>query len=209
MPLRITCQFCGKAFSAWDDLVGQAVKCPKCGQDMIVPGSVLDRPPAGKPSTQPPEVNRTAPRRELVPPGKSPETTRTVKVTPGPRPSPTPPAARRPGTTPSPSPPKPVAPQPATVVDTVPCPNCNSPMPLNDDLCDECGYHLILRKVLDTSGVHRHNDATGLDRFLKGQLAENDTADSALFWLTSLPVSACYCCACCAWDSSQALYWRF
>ena len=55
-------------------------------------------------------------------------------------------------------------------------------MPLNDDLCDECGYHLILRKVLDTSGVHRHNDATGFDRFLKGQLAENETADSALFW---------------------------
>ena len=54
-------------------------------------------------------------------------------------------------------------------------------MPLNDDLCDECGYHLILRKVLDTSGVHRHNDATGFDRFLKGQLAENETADSALF----------------------------
>lgn len=79
-----------------------------------------------------------------------------------------------------PVPAKPV--KPPAPVDTVPCPNCNAPMPLNDDLCDECGYHVVLRKVLDTSGVHRHNDATGFDRFLKGQLAENETAESALFW---------------------------
>ena len=182
MPLRITCQFCGKAFSAWNDLVGQSVKCPKCGQDMIVPGSALDRPPARNVPQPPPESSRTAPRRELTPPGKSPETTRTVKVTPSPRPSPAPPVAKRPKAAAAPPLVIPVSTPPTAAVDTVPCPNCNAPMPLNDDLCDECGYHLILRKVLDTSGVHHHNDATGFDRFLKGQLAENETAESALFW---------------------------
>ena len=55
-------------------------------------------------------------------------------------------------------------------------------MPLNDDLCDACGYHLILRKVLDTEGVARRNDSTGLERVMKKQLSRGETPENTLFW---------------------------
>lgn len=55
-------------------------------------------------------------------------------------------------------------------------------MPPEDDLCDACGYHLILRKVLDLEGVHRPDTSTGLERLIKRQLSEGTTLESALFW---------------------------
>jgi len=55
-------------------------------------------------------------------------------------------------------------------------------MPPNDDLCDACGYHLILRKVLDMEGVHKPDGSTGLERLLKGQLSEGATPENVLFW---------------------------
>ena len=55
-------------------------------------------------------------------------------------------------------------------------------MPLNDDLCDACGYHLILRKVLDMEGVRKPDTSTGLERLLKGQLSEGATPENVLFW---------------------------
>ena len=34
----------------------------------------------------------------------------------------------------------------------------------NDDLCNACGYHLILKKVIDMEGVDRPDTSTGFDR---------------------------------------------
>ena len=36
MPIRVVCKHCGKQFSAWDDLIGKAVKCPKCQQQLEI-----------------------------------------------------------------------------------------------------------------------------------------------------------------------------
>ena len=214
MPIRITCHFCNKAFSAWDDLAGQSVKCPKCGQQTVVPGPgnnpALDppkRPAASSLSTRPanPPNSATSPAPPAAPP-------RAVKVTPGPArvnpssapsapppaPPPAPPSAppsvrsgtnpasgsaRRPATAARLSAPSaPAQPVQPIAPDTAPCPNCGAAMPLSEDLCDECGYHMILRKVLDTSGVHRHDDSTGFERFFKSQISEYETAEGAIFW---------------------------
>lgn len=37
MPIRVTCHSCGKEFSAWEDLVGKSVQCPKCHAQQIIP----------------------------------------------------------------------------------------------------------------------------------------------------------------------------
>jgi hypothetical protein len=55
-------------------------------------------------------------------------------------------------------------------------------MPGGDDLCDECGYHLILRKVLDLSDVRRREDGSGFEKVLKRQLQEGSSAENVLFW---------------------------
>lgn len=54
-------------------------------------------------------------------------------------------------------------------------------MPANDDLCDECGYHRILKKVLDTSGVYRPPKEVGFDRWFLGTLNEGES------WATIRP----------------------
>ena len=38
MPIKITCQ-CGQRFAAKERLAGRTVKCPKCGEPLIVPQS--------------------------------------------------------------------------------------------------------------------------------------------------------------------------
>jgi hypothetical protein len=178
--MRVTCDLCGKAFSAWDNLIGQAVRCPKCGREMIVPGTARPAKQAGSGPAKRPGAPTTSPADRPATNGSPPAVPpRTVKVTPGPKPSVSASAAR--GTVPplSAAPAKPPVP---AEPDTAPCPNCGTAMPLNDDLCDECGYHLILRKVIDTQGVHRHNDATGFDRLFKGQLTDQETPENAVFW---------------------------
>jgi hypothetical protein len=55
-------------------------------------------------------------------------------------------------------------------------------MPFEEDLCDACGYHRILKKVLDTSGVRPQEDATGFERIFRGQVHESESPENALFW---------------------------
>ncbi len=52
----------------------------------------------------------------------------------------------------------------------------------NDDLCNACGYHLILKKVIDMEGVHRPDTATGFDRVIKKHLSEPDSTSNMLLW---------------------------
>jgi hypothetical protein len=63
------------------------------------------------------------------------------------------------------------------------CPKCNAPMQPNDDLCDACGYHLILKKVIDISDMKKRSTATGFERMLEGQLHDSETSRGALLWL--------------------------
>jgi hypothetical protein len=62
------------------------------------------------------------------------------------------------------------------------CPNCNAAMEPNDDLCNACGYHLILKKVIDMEGVHRPDTATGFDRAVKKHLVDPDSTTNTLLW---------------------------
>lgn len=46
MPIKATCR-CGQSFAAKDELAGRTVKCPKCGQGLVVPA------PTSAPSQSP------------------------------------------------------------------------------------------------------------------------------------------------------------
>jgi hypothetical protein len=64
------------------------------------------------------------------------------------------------------------------------CVNCRAPMPADEDLCDHCGYHRILKKVIDLTGIERADKdrSTGLERAIKRQLNESETVESTLRW---------------------------
>jgi DNA-directed RNA polymerase subunit RPC12/RpoP len=174
MPIRVVCKHCGKQFSAWDDLVGNTVQCPKCQQQMVIysGNDALDEP--AKPT--PPPANR---------PVASSVKTTPVKTTP---------VTPRPVAPPMPSIP---APPPATRStgsgayaaddfddsDDLPyaCPHCHQSMPASEDLCDHCGYHRILKRRIDVSeGIKKPDKSVGFERLLKGQLADANSAESTL-----------------------------
>ena len=52
----------------------------------------------------------------------------------------------------------------------------------NDDLCDACGYHLVLKKVIDISDMPKRNRATGFERVLQEQLHDPHSASNTLLW---------------------------
>jgi hypothetical protein len=58
----------------------------------------------------------------------------------------------------------------------------------NDDLCDVCGYHLILKKVIDISDMKRRSHATGFERALQDQLHDSESAGGALLLLKVVAV---------------------
>lgn len=186
MPMRITCPNCGKQFSAWDDLVGKAVECPKCHQKTVIagPNAALGSaapaapPPPGRPTTSnkpaspPPKV-----RVASAPPSKSAA------------PVPKPPAASAAAPTPVAKPAATAGPRPAAATrfdddDSLPngCPNCNATMQPNDDLCDSCGYHLVLKKVIDISEMPKRNQTTGFDRIFQSQLDDPESSGNTMLW---------------------------
>lgn len=50
----------------------------------------------------------------------------------------------------------------------------------NDDLCDACGYHLVLKKVIDISDMKKPNKTTGFERLFQEQLHESDSSRNTL-----------------------------
>lgn len=167
MPIRVVCKHCGKQFSAWDDLVGKSVKCPKCQQQMVVHSG---NDALGEPAKPvPPQATRPA--------ATSPATTTPVTARPVAHPLP----AR-------PAPPIKTGSQPYPAdefddSDDLPyaCPHCHQPMPASEDLCDRCGYHRILKRRIDISdGINKPDKSVGFERLLKGQLADADSAESTL-----------------------------
>jgi len=52
----------------------------------------------------------------------------------------------------------------------------------DDDLCNACGYHLILKKVIDMEGVERPDTAKGFDRAIKKHLDDSESTDGMLLW---------------------------
>ncbi|MGE0759240.1 MAG: hypothetical protein AB7F89_10340 [Pirellulaceae bacterium] len=240
MPIRVNCPQCGKPFSAWDDLVGKSVQCPKCKHTMILGG---DHPQLGS-STQAPKAS-SGPAAGLRPAAPSVNPSRPPASPSGPaagkRPSgggaptgaPTgtsaaprkvvPPApgsgARSPLSPALPPLPRPGVPapgrgpqltsQPRSNVPPPPdfggdeslplgCPKCNAPMKPHDDLCDACGYHLVLKKVIDISDMKKRSNATGFERMLEGQLNDAESAGATLIWIKLV---ACFlllgCCVIC------------
>lgn len=187
MPIRLTCHFCGKKFSAWDDLVGTSVQCPQCGQKMVVPVDPLAGGPPSKGTT----------RRKTSAPAKTPDEDERRSLVDRPKPKAMKLTSKTPAksqptdpTTSSAAPTLPPIPgtqpkKPPTKPDP-PCPHCGEPFPEWDDMCDECGYHRVLKKVIDFDGVKRPGQGAGLDRAMHGQL--DDTADvhTVLLWLKLL-----------------------
>ena len=195
MPIRITCRHCGKSFSAWDDLIGKSVQCPKCQQSMIVPTADGGAPassessrgsaPAPVPSSRPQPIGKPRPTQSR------PVTPQAVSPKP-PRPK-APPAPVEPSLVPKPPPATPpVKPTEASSKnikdfedrEDLPfgCPNCNAAMEPDDDLCNACGYHLILKKVIDMEGVNRPDTSTGFDRVIKKHLDESTSTANMLLW---------------------------
>ncbi|MBP87051.1 MAG: hypothetical protein CMJ64_10100 [Planctomycetaceae bacterium] len=181
MPIRINCKHCGKKFSAWDDLVGKSVKCPKCQKEMTVPGGemgIASSPSADVVSLG--EEDIVAPPAagyEPLPHADSSDVASGLSL---PMPSVTPPAAARPAASPT-------APTSADDDlddgDDLPfaCPNCHQPMPQQEDLCDHCGFHRILKRKIDIAdGINKPDNSTGFERAFRGQLEDADSADNML-----------------------------
>src|SRR5687768_4464761 len=72
MPMRIVCPNCGKQFSAWDDLVGKAVECPKCHQKTVIggPNEALETPVPAKPANKAANKPSAPPAPGPIPSGK-------------------------------------------------------------------------------------------------------------------------------------------
>jgi DNA-directed RNA polymerase subunit RPC12/RpoP len=175
MPIRVVCKHCGKQFSAWDDLIGKAVKCPKCQQEMVVHSGndALGQPPAPAPPL---------PTRPAAAPPVTPKPVTPKPVTPRPV---APPMPAIPG---RPVPPSPKG-RPANAADDFDdseelpyaCPHCHQSMPADEDLCDHCGYHRVLKRRIDISeGVNKPDKSVGFERLFKGQLADASSAESTL-----------------------------
>lgn len=201
MPIRINCKHCGKKFSAWDDLVGKAVKCPKCQQEMMVPGGDAEMPGAPPPPPTKPASNPMSLEGDgfdlSVPPHSSaaPVTLGADDLVEPPMSGayePLPSAAKDDSFAlpmPSVGTSKQAAPSTTETeddlddVDDLPfaCPSCNQAMPPNEDLCDNCGYHRILQKKLDLSdGINKPDKSTGFERVFRGQLEDADSAQKML-----------------------------
>jgi hypothetical protein len=58
-----------------------------------------------------------------------------------------------------------------------------------DDLCNACGYHLILKKVIDISDMKQPSRTTGFERMLEGQLHESESSANAMLWVK---IVACF-----------------
>ena len=47
MPIKVTCNSCGKSLKAKDSAAGKRVKCPQCGDPISIPEAVYDAEEAG------------------------------------------------------------------------------------------------------------------------------------------------------------------
>ena len=73
MPIKITCQECGKALRVADDYAGRRAKCPACGAVIPIPaaGRARTRPAAHRAASPPtaageaPQKPRQAQKRSL------------------------------------------------------------------------------------------------------------------------------------------------
>ncbi len=173
MPIKVVCKHCGKQFSAWDDLIGKAVKCPKCQKEMVVHSGneALDKPATPvppqptRPAAEPPPTPRPVLSRPVTPP---------MPTVPG-----KPTSSYATGT-------------PTYAADDLDdseelpyaCPHCHQSMPADEDLCDHCGYHRVLKRRIDISeGVNKPDKSVGFERLFKGQLADADSAESTLLMI--------------------------
>ncbi len=165
MPIRVVCTHCGKQFSAWDDLLGKAVKCPKCQQQMIVNSGndALDQAPnpskppvPSQPGTVAPPVSRPTPGPQIPASGASSTSASSYPI------------------------------DDLDDSEDLPyaCPHCHQAMPADDDLCDKCGYHRVLQRRIDVSeGIDKPDKTVGFERFFKGQLDDADSAESTLLMI--------------------------
>ncbi len=64
------------------------------------------------------------------------------------------------------------------------CPQCHQSMPSDEDLCDRCGYHRVLKRRIDISdGINKPDKSVGFERLFKGQLADAESAESTLLMI--------------------------
>lgn len=66
------------------------------------------------------------------------------------------------------------------------CLHCHAPMPANEDLCDQCGYHRILGKKIDLEGVRKEPKERGAKAWVQETLHDGETAGSVGVWAAVL-----------------------
>ncbi|MCH5372481.1 MAG: zinc-ribbon domain-containing protein [Planctomycetes bacterium] len=75
MPIRFRCEYCNTRLSVSSRKAGARAKCPKCGQKITVPGTVVeasDAEPPVDPTSPPPEMAASPPSESDVTLPKSP-----------------------------------------------------------------------------------------------------------------------------------------
>jgi len=122
-----------------------------------------------------PEESRPKPETLLessLPPASKPAPGR-------PKPKPSSPAAGAPK-----SPTRPPLPSPAKhKTAEEPCPNCGAQLPPDGMLCVECGYHLVLKRVLQADLRDMELDgASGFQRWMNKQIAEGESV-TGMLWI--------------------------
>lgn len=62
------------------------------------------------------------------------------------------------------------------------CPNCDSILPPDGMLCVECGYHLVMKRVLQTELQEvDYDESIGIERWLNRQISEFESLDSMIW----------------------------
>jgi len=114
MPIKVACK-CGQKFTAKDELAGKAVKCPKCGAGLRIPGGASapagPKPAAQRPAAKKPPVKKAPAKRPPAPTGGGLDDLLADAGIGG-------------GMGPSPE-----------------CPQCKAPMSLQAVLCISCGFN--------------------------------------------------------------------
>lgn len=183
--MKIDCPQCGDVFSAPDDRRGQRVTCPLCGHDFVARRSSSATPPAPPPTGRltggdedDEDELRLAPE-ESRPAGSvllEPVPVSAAKPAPA-KPAPAGPAGGQP---------RAGAGFPASRAD---CPNCGATLPPDGTLCLACGYHTVLKRVLQTDLDDLDLDmSTGFERWFGRLLAEGESGASLMLALHAVVI---------------------
>ncbi len=153
MPISLTCGDCEHEFSAWDDLAGRTVQCPKCKASVLVGGEVDESEWEEEDESEEDDFNLAPAEESLIatPLATLPTTDDLTGE----------------------------AAQPPSDGPPTECPKCGAG--LSDGmLCDACGYNVQLKRVIHSDvETFEANPDIGFKRWFNSQLAEVESRELA------------------------------